>query len=108
MRHFFTFGPVATLAFGMGQTPSMAGLVPFARFPHRAAPGRLGAAPGAIALPAITVAADEYRLATARAEIASSGFHGASGPMGLDERVSSCKIDLGKTLSSRVWGAASD
>ena len=96
------------MAFGMGQASSMAGLVTCAGLSHRHASGRLGTARTAIALPAITVAADEYRLATARAEIASSGFHGASGPMGLDERVSSCKIDLGKTLSSRVWGAASD
>ena len=107
MRHFLAFGPVTALAFGMRPTSSMAGLVALSRFPHRAAPGHLGATSGAIALPTITVAADEHRLAAARAEIASSRFHGASGPMGLDEHVSSCKTDLGNALSSRVWGAAS-
>lgn len=75
MRHFLAAGTVATLAFGMGQSPPMAGLVACPRFPHQAAPGHLGAALGAIALAAITVAADEYRLATARAEVASSGVH---------------------------------
>ena len=83
MRHYLLFGPVATLAFGVGMTTAPAGLVAASSGTNGASASLIGTRRGAVAMAAITVATDQYSGATAGAEVASSGeVHWQSGPMG--------------------------
>jgi hypothetical protein len=77
MRHFLASRAVAALALRVRQAPRKARLVARAGCPQRGRAGTLGAAGGAIALPPITVAADQHCRAARGTEIASSGrLHG--------------------------------
>ena len=85
MRHFLHPLPIAALPFGMPMSPRTGGLVTPSGVSHGTSTGGLGAAFIAIALTAITVAANRHRLAAAGAQVASSrNLHRPSGPMGLD------------------------
>ena len=85
MRHFLHPVPIAALPFGMPMSSLTGGLVTPSGVSHGALTGGLRAALTAITVAAITAAANRHRLATAGAQVASSGnFHRPSGPMGLD------------------------
>ena len=85
MRHFLHPLPIAALPFGMPMSPRTGGLVTPSGVSHGTSTGGLGAALTAIAMTAITVAANRHRLAEAGAQVASSrNLHRPSGPMGLD------------------------
>ena len=108
MRHFLASRAVAALALRVCQAPREARLVARAGCPQRGRAGTLGAAGGAIALPPITVAADQHCRAARGTEIASSGrLHGALGPWEtrrqrpLRERL---RAQRPRSLA-RVWGA---
>lgn len=77
MRHFLLLGPVAALAFGMGMTASATRLIAAAGSPHGGASCLIGTGAGTVAVTAITVAANDDRLAATRTQVASSGeVHG--------------------------------
>lgn len=83
MRHFCLAGAVATLTRGMGATTRPAGLIALARRPQRGPPGRLRADRPAIALAAITTAANQ-KLQTTLGTMAQAGqrkFHGHLRPV---------------------------
>ncbi len=82
MRHFRQAGAVAPLTRGMGATTRPAGLIAFSRRPQRGPPGRLRADRPAIALAAITTAANQ-KLQTTLGTMAQAGqrkFHGRLRP----------------------------
>ena len=88
MRHFLLSGPVAALAFGMGVTASPAGLIPATGSTRRLTTSLIGTLRGAVAMTAITPAANEYSGAATGAEIASSGeVHWQFGQWGIDADV---------------------
>ena len=108
MRHFLASRAVAALALRVRQAPRKARLVARAGCPQRGRAGTLGAAGGAIALPPITVAADQHCRAARGTEIASSGrLHGPWGrwetrrQRPLRERL---RAQRPRRLA-RVWGA---
>lgn len=108
MRHFLASRAVAALALRVRQAPRKARLVARAGCPQRGRAGTLGAAGGAIALPPITVAADQHCRAARGTEIASSGqLHGPWGrwetrrQRPLRERL---RAQRPRSLA-RVWGA---
>ena len=108
MRHFLASRAVAALALRVRQAPRKARLVARAGCPQRGRAGTLGAAGGAIALPPITVAADQHCRAACSTEIASSGrLHGPWGrwetrrQRPLRERL---RAQRPRRLA-RVWGA---
>lgn len=72
MRHFAPPLAVAALARGMGLAAATARLIAPAGRGERGAPRPLRAAARAIAIAAITVAADQHGGAAARAQVASS------------------------------------
>ncbi len=77
MRHFLLFGAVAALAFGMGMTALPTRLIAATGSPHGGASCLIGTGAGAVAVTAITVAANDHRLAATRTQVASSGeVHG--------------------------------
>ena len=83
MRHFLLSGPVSTLAFGMGATAAMRVLITTAGRPYRLVACLRRTSISAVAVAAITVAAQEHRGAAAGAQVASSrNIHWHSGPMG--------------------------
>lgn len=87
MRHFLLSGPVSTLAFGMGATATMRVLIATAGRPYGLATVLRRASLSAVAVAAITIAADQHRGAAANAQVASSGeIHWHSGPMGSRRR----------------------
>jgi hypothetical protein len=87
MRHFLLSGPVSTLAFGMGATATMCVLIATAGRPYGLATGLRGASLSAVAVAAITMAADQHGGAAADAQVASSGdIHWHSRPMGSRRR----------------------
>ncbi len=82
MRHFCLAGAVATLTRGMGATTRPAGLIALARRPERVPAGRLRADRPAIALAAITTAANQ-KLQTTLGTMAQAGqrkLHGRLRP----------------------------
>ena len=82
MRHFLLFGSIPALAFGVGMTTSPAGLIAATGGPDGSASCLRRTALGAVAVAAITVAANDHGLAAAGAEVASScRIHGQR-PMG--------------------------
>jgi len=108
MRHFLASRAVAALALGVRQAPREARLVARAGCPQRGRAGALSATGGAVALPPVTVAADQHRRAACGTEIASSGrLHGPWGPWEtrrqrpLRERL---RAQRPRRLA-RVWGA---
>ena len=92
MRHFLRprgvqrhSDPIATLPFGVPMSSLTGGLVTLSGFSDCASSHGLRAAIAAIAVAAITVAANRHRLAAVGAQVASPrNFHRPSGPMGLD------------------------
>ena len=87
MRHFLLSSPVSTLAFGMGATATTRVLIATAGRPYGLATGLRGTSLSAVAVAAITIAADQHRGAAADAQVASSGdIHWHSGPMGSRRR----------------------
>lgn len=87
MRHFLLSGPVSTLAFGMGATTTMRVLIAMASRAHGLATCLQRASLSAVAVAAITIAADQHGGAAADAQVASSGdIHWHSGPMGSRRR----------------------
>ena len=83
MRHFLLSGPVTALPFGVGMAAAQAVLVSAAGGSNRTAAGLLGAPRGAVAMAAITVAANEHGRAAPGAQVASSGkIHWHTRPMG--------------------------
>jgi hypothetical protein len=97
MRHFLLFGPVTTLAFGVGMTTSPAGLVAATGATDGGTSGMIGTPCGAVAVTPIAVAANDHRGAATRTQIASSwDFHGQR-PMGEDSnarfvKYSACSV----------------
>ena len=82
MRHFLLSSPVSTLAFGMGATASMRVLIATAGGPYRLVTCLRRASLRAVAVAAITIAADKHGGAAAGAQVAASWeFHWHSGPM---------------------------
>ena len=78
MRHFCLAGAVATLTRGMGATTRPAGLIALARRPERLPAGRLRTDRPAVALAAVTPAANQ-KLQTTTGTMAQTGqrqFHG--------------------------------
>ena len=76
MRHFVPSHAVAALAFGVGGSPTIAGLIPPPGRAHRGRTGLLRTAARAIAVAAIAVTADQHRRAAGGTQVASSGrFH---------------------------------
>ena len=67
MRHFLLPSPVTALPFGVGVTTAQAVLIATAGGSNRTAAGLLGTPRGAVAMAAITVAANEHRGAAAGA-----------------------------------------
>jgi len=93
MRHYLLFGPVATLAFGVGMKIAQAALVAPTGGTHGLATSLIGTWRGAVAIATITVAADKRGGVTAGAEVASSGeIHWQSRPMGNRRRRSRREI----------------
>lgn len=87
MRHFLLPSPVLALTFGVGTTATMGVLIATTSGSYRLMAGLRRTSFGAVAVAAITVAADQYGGATAGAQVASSGeFHWQSGPMGTRRR----------------------
>ncbi len=83
MRHFRQAGAVAPLTRGMGATTRPAGLIALARRPQRGPPGRLRADRPAVALAAVTTAANQ-KLQTTLGTMAQAGqrkFHGHLRPV---------------------------
>ena len=109
MRHFLLSGAVTALSFGVRVTTAPAGLVAVAGGTHRLVAGLLGTLRGAVAMAAITRAADEYRRATAGAAIASSWkFHGHTGPMGSSRERPLCGILRVQRCPSGLRGATTE
>ena len=82
MRHFRQAGAVATLTRGMGATTRPAGLIALSRRPQRGPPGCLRADRPAIALAAVTTAANQ-KLQTTLGTMAQAGqrkLHGRLRP----------------------------
>jgi hypothetical protein len=76
MRHFRLPGTVTLLARGVGVATTQTCLIALPGFTHAMGTRLARAVAGAVALAAVTVAADEYRYAAAGAEVASSRrFH---------------------------------
>ena len=73
MRHFLLPNPVLTLAFGVGTAAAMRVLIAVASGSYRLLPCLRRTSPAAIAVAAITVAADQHGDAAACAQVASSG-----------------------------------
>jgi hypothetical protein len=67
MRHFLLPGPVSTLAFSVGMTPSMRGLIAPAGGSYQQAAGLWRASLCAVVVAAIAVAADKHSGAAAGA-----------------------------------------
>jgi len=83
MRHFLRFGPVTALPLCMRVTAAQAVLIAAAGRTQGVVAGLLGAGRGAVAIAAITAAADQHGCAATGAQVASSGkVHWQSGPMG--------------------------
>lgn len=72
MRHFLLPSPVTALSVGVGVATARAGLVAPVGGTNRTAARLLGTLRSAVAMAAITVAADEYGSAAASAQVASS------------------------------------
>ena len=76
-------GAIPALPFGVGVTAGSAGLIAATGGTYRASPRLSGTSPGAVALAAVAVAADQYGGAAARTQKPSSGeIHEAPWPMG--------------------------
>jgi hypothetical protein len=73
MRHFLQFGPVAALPLGMGMTAAQARLITAPGAAHGLMACLLRTLRGAVAVAAITVAADDNGGTAAGAQVASSG-----------------------------------
>lgn len=83
MRHFVLSGPVSTLAFGMGATAPMRVLIATAGGPYRLLACLQRASLRAVAVAAITIAADMHGGAATGAQVAPSWeFHWQVRPMG--------------------------
>ena len=83
MRHFLLSGPISTLAFGMGATAAMRVLIATAGGPYRLLARLRRASFRAVAVAAITIAADKHGGAAAGAQVAASWeFHWQVRPMG--------------------------
>lgn len=83
MRHFLLSGSVTALAFGVGMAAPQAVLVSAAGGANRTAACLFGTPLGAVAMAAITVAANEHGRTATGAQVASSGtVHWHSEPMG--------------------------
>lgn len=109
MRHFLLPIPVLTLTFGVGTAAAMGVLVATASGSYRLMAGLRRASSRAVAVAAITAAADQYRGAAAGAQVASSGeVHWRSGPMGSRRRRPLCEILRVQRRPSGLRGAASD
>ena len=82
MRHFLQSGPIAALTVGVGVTAAQARLITAAGGAHGVLACLLRTRRGAVAVAAITVAADDDGGTAAGAEVASSGkVHWQAGPM---------------------------
>lgn len=109
MRHFLLSGSVTALPFGVRVTTAPAGLIAAAGSTHRLVAGLFSTLRGAVAMAAITRAADEYRRATAGAAIASSWkFHGHTGPMGSSRERPLCGILRVQRCPSGLRGATTE
>ena len=83
MRHFLCSGPVTALALRMRVTAAPAGLIAATGCTQGVVAGLLGTGRGAVAVAAITVAANQHSRAATGTQVASSGkVHWQSGPMG--------------------------
>lgn len=108
MRHFLLPGPVTALPVGVGVATARAGLIAAAGGTNRTAARLLGTLRSAVALAAITVAADEYGGAAAGAQVASSGkVHWQWRPMANDGDVRFVKYYAGNVAPEGLRGAAS-
>lgn len=109
MRHFLLSGPVTTLAFGVGVTAAHAVLIAATRGTDRSPACLVGTPRGAVALAAITVAANEHGRAAADAQVASSGkVHWPTWPMGFTGDVRLCGILRVQRRPSGLRGAISE
>lgn len=87
MRHFLLSGTVLTLALGVGTAAAMGVLIATTSGSYRLMAGLRRTSSRAVAVAAITVAADQYRSTAAGAQVASSGeIHWQSVPMGSRRR----------------------
>ena len=108
MRHFLLPSPILTLAFGVGTAAAMRVLIATASGSYRLIAGLWRTSPRAIAVAAITVAADQHGDAAAGAQVASSGeFHWQSGPMGSRRRRALREILCRQRRPSGLRGATS-
>ncbi len=109
MRHFLLPGSVTALPFSMRMTTAPAGLIAAAGSTHRVLAGLFSTLRGAVAMAAITRAADEYRRATAGAEIASSWKgHWHTRPMGSSRERPLCGILRVQRRPSGLRGATTE
>ena len=87
MRHFLLPSPVLALTFSVGTTAAMGVLIATASGSYRLMAGLRRTSSRAVAVAAITVAANQYRSTAAGAQVASSReFHWQSRPMGSRRR----------------------
>ena len=87
MRHFLLPSPVLALALGVGTAAAIRVLIATTSGSYRLMAGLWRTSCGAVAVAAITVAADQHGGAAAGAQVASSGeVHWQSGPMGTRRR----------------------
>jgi len=87
MRHFLLPSPVLALAVGVGAAAAMGVLIATPRGSYRLMAGLWRTSSRAVAVAAITVAADQHGGTAAGAQVASSQeFHWQSGPMGSRRR----------------------
>jgi len=103
MRHFLLPSAVLTLAFGMGETATMRVLIATAGSPYRLVTCLRRASLRAVAVAAITIAADKHGGAAAGAQVTSSGdIHWHSGPM--DSRRRPALREILCRQRRRCWG----
>lgn len=99
MRHFLRFGPIATLAFGVGMTASARRLIAATGGMSGGASCLIGAPCSAVAVAPITVTTDDHGGAATRTQVASSReVHGQKRANGEDSNArfveySACSVD---------------